>query len=220
MYVRKVMPVYSTVESHGRASAMRPFSFFLGASRSRRRRFFTVLLAATALAATGASLIPRLLQPPVQDAATRPPAPAEPGLFEFPQARQSVPAAPVPEPAALQAKDEAAAKPRPLPRTAPAPTQTALPGGVERFDSCAPACDSRDPALTGGRAASATATNGPGTPPAPLRVSADAPRPPRGVGEGVPAQPEPGLVERTLTATRTAVSDMTDGVKGALGIKW
>lgn len=211
MYARKVMPVYSATRTHECASAMRPFSFFLGASRSRRRRFMTLLLAATALAATGASLIPRLSRPAAPTISAGPPAPAEPGLFEFPQARQTVPEAPAAEAPAPAAKDTAAAKPRPLPRVAP-PQPVALPGGVERFDSCSPACDSRDPAI-GGPARNATA-------PAPVRPTGDVPRPPRGVGEGVPAQPEPGIMERTFTATRDAVSGVTDQMKDALGIKW
>lgn len=210
MYARKVMPVYSATRTHGRASAMRPFSFFLGASRSRRRRFFLVLLGATALAAIGASLIPRLTQSPTPALSGGPPGPAEPGLFEFPQARQTVPVPPAPEPQTPLAKDAAAAKPQPLPRPAPMPATVQLPGGVERFDSCAPACDSRDPALGAPRTAST---------PVPVRPMGDVPRPPKGVGEGVLPRSEPGLMERTWTATGEALSGTADFVKGMVGIK-
>ena len=205
MLPRKFVPETPEAGSPSPVKAMRPSH---RPARSATRRIVVVTLAASALIATTAALVVRLEQDEHRTVANRP-APAEPGLFEFPSRQDAPP--PVAPPAA-PAPREVAAEPEsaPLPRAA-APTGArapVLPTGVERFDSCRPACDSRDPALTG-------------APPAapPSRIASDVPLPPRGIGEGIPARTEPGLIDRTVSATRTVVSDVTEQMKSVFGIK-
>ncbi|MBA4791664.1 MAG: hypothetical protein H2042_18320 [Rhizobiales bacterium] len=199
MYAHRLTPLHAAHRPNARSGALARLS------RLARTRVVALALAATAVAAVGAPLLGRLGSDATHLPA-RPPAPAEPGLFDFPQVRQEVPpaveaaSAPAPVPVPLAA---------PLAR-APAPANApTLPAGVERFDSCVPACDSRDPARPGLRSA----------PPAPARPGVLLP--PRGVGEGMAALPEPGLIERTFTATRDAVSGaanlVTDQMKGLIG---
>lgn len=64
-----------------------------------------------------------------------------------------LPAAPLP-----------AARPRAVPAAARLADASALPSGVERFDRCRSACDSRDPALTGAALAMSVVATGPAMP--------------------------------------------------------
>ncbi|WP_127090674.1 hypothetical protein [Aquabacter cavernae] len=193
MYADRVTPFQTARRPEGSLRFIRSSHV----ARPTRSRLLAFVLAATAVASIGAALLGRLETDAVH-LPSRPAAPAEPGLFDFQQVRQQVPpsvdTAPVEKivsvpPAAI-----------PLPR-APAPASApALPAGVERFDACMPACDSRDPARAGTR----SMTVAPARPGVPL--------PPLGVGEGVPAKSEPGFMERTFTATRDAVTGATNHV--------
>ncbi|OYY09315.1 MAG: hypothetical protein B7Y70_10390 [Rhizobiales bacterium 35-68-8] len=184
--------------------AMRPSTHL---ARGASRRVLIVALAAAALIAVSAAVLVRLGQDEGQTLANRP-APAEPGLFEFPSRRETPPTAAAPVAPAPQTEPATASAPPPRAASPAGVKPPALPTGVERFDSCRPACDSRDPALSGAPPAAA-----------PPRVASDVPLPPRGIGEGVPARAEPGLIDRTVSATRTAVSDVTEQMKSVFGIK-
>lgn len=175
--------------------------------RTLSARLAGLALAGCAVAAFGAGVLPRLL--PARDAAPHPwasarPAPAEPGLFEFPDPAQNAPAAvaaaPAPEPVPRPSLPVPNVKTVVVRSTLP--TVSALPAGVERFDACNPACDSRDPATQATAAA----------------VAATAPsglRPPLPLNRDDPA-PEPNLVDRTVDATRTALATVTDQVKNVI----
>ncbi|MDE1567132.1 hypothetical protein [Aquabacter sediminis] len=182
--------------------------------RTLTARIAGLALAGCAVAAFGFGVLPRLLPDP--DAAPHPwasarPAPAEPGLFEFPAPPPAAPsplaAAPAPEPIPRPSVPVPNVKTVAVRSTLPA--APALPAGVERFDACNPACDSRDPATRPAAplvTASTTAAAAPATtaslrPPQPL--------------SNAPA-PEPNLLDRTVDATRTALASVTDQVKNVI----
>ncbi|MEW6258133.1 MAG: hypothetical protein AB1592_19435 [Pseudomonadota bacterium] len=196
MDARKPM-AFSLSRFAGHAPAARPLA------RPALRRLLLPLLAATALAAIGGALVGRLTDD-VSQLPARPAAPAEPGLFDFPSTRQHVPLSPA---EAGTAPLPAVIPPTPLPAArVPAPQRApAIPAGVERFDSCRPACDSRDPAR------SVTPLQPANLPPAavPVPARAGVPIPPRAVGETGAAAAGPGLMEQTVTLTRDAVSGLT-----------
>lgn len=205
MYAHRLTPLQVATRPEGHMDVVRGLS---RAARPARRRLVAFVLAATAVAAIGAALLGRL-GPDAAHIPSRPPAPAEPGLFDFPQARQEIPP---PVGTAIEAKTVSApSAARPLHRV-PAPASApALPTGVERFDTCMPACDSRDPARPSARL----------VPAAP--VAPDVLLPPLSVGEGTAARSEPGLLERTANATRDAVTGaadhMADQMKSLIGMK-
>lgn len=175
--------------------------------RTLTARLAGLAIAGCAVAAFGAGVLPRLL--PARDAAPHPwasarPAPAEPGLFEFPDPAQSAPAAlaaaPAPEPVPRPSVPVPNVKTVAVRSTLP--TSPVLPAGVERFDACNPSCDSRDPATRPAAPVVTAATSASLRPPAP--VNRDAP------------PPEPNLVDRTVDATRTALATVTDQVKSVI----
>lgn len=205
MYAHRLTPLQVATRPEGHMGVVRRLS---RVARPARPRLVAFVLAATAVAAIGAGLLGRL----GSDAShipSRPPAPAEPGLFDFPQARQEIPP---PVGTALDAKAVSAPSAAPSLHRVPAPASApALPSGVERFDACVPACDSRDPARSG-------ALSVPAAPVAPSTLL-----PPLNVGEGTAAKSEPGLLERTVNATRDAVTGaadhMADQMKSLVGMK-
>lgn len=206
MYAHRLTPLQVTTRPEGHMGVVRRLS---RAAPRARRRLVAFVLAATAVAAIGAGLLGRL----GSDAThipSRPPAPAEPGLFDFPQARQDIPP---PVGTVLDVKTVSAPSAAlPLHRVPVPASAPALPSGVERFDACMPACDSRDPARSGARLA-------PAMPVAPGTLLL----PPLRVGEGTAARSEPGLWERTANATRDAVAGaadhMADQMKSLIGMK-
>lgn len=205
MYANRLTPLQVATRHEEHMDVVRRLS---RAARPARRRLVAFVLAATAVASIGAGLLGR----PGSDAAhipSRPPAPAEPGLFDFPQARREIPPS---VGTALEAKTVSAPPAAPPVPRVPMPASTpALPSGVERFDACMPACDSRDPARSGARLV-------PATPVAPGTLL-----PPLSVGERTATSSEPGLLERTANATRDAVTGaaghVADQMKSLIGMK-
>ncbi|QTL03251.1 hypothetical protein J5J86_21280 [Aquabacter sp. L1I39] len=181
--------------------------------RTLTARIAGLALAGCAVAAFGAGVLPRLL--PARDAAPHPwasssPAPAEPGLFEFPSPAPAAPAAlaaaPAPEPVPRPSLPVPNVKAVAVRSTLPTPP--ALPAGVERFDACNPACDSRDPATrTAAPVVNAAA-------PATSAGTTASLRPPQPLSHQPP--PEPNLLDRTVDATRTALASVTDQVKNVI----
>lgn len=189
MDARNPMPLsFSRSARHG--SSARPLA------RPAVRRLILPLLAATALAAIGGAVVGRLANAPT-DLPARPAAPAEPGLFDFPSANQQPPRATGEAPLPAQTAPEAAPTALP-PARVPLPLRPpARPAGVERFDSCLPTCDSRDPA----RSVTGPAQTAP-------MVRPDVPVPPRAVGEAGASPAAPGLIDQTVTVTRDAVTGL------------
>lgn len=187
MDARKPMPLsFSRFARHG--SSTRPLA------RPAMRRLILPLLAATALAAIGGAVVGRLVSDPA-DLPARPAAPAEPGLFDFPSVNQQAPRANTDATAPVQIIPDASPTPLP-PARVPLPLRPpARAAGVERFDSCLPTCDSRDPARNVTAPTAAAARPG-------------ALVPPRAIGEAGTTPAAPGLIDQTVTLTRDAVTGM------------
>lgn len=127
-----------------------------------------------------------------------------PGLIRAIDPRSVYHAAPV----VLQA--DASARPSSK-RHSPQHVAAAMPAGVERFDRCEGACETRDPMIVRtsypiGPAAAAEAA------PAPLPVAA-----PVVASIGLPALPSPAdLVDRTVEGTAVAFGAVKDGTTAAV----
>lgn len=137
------------------------------------------------------------------------------------------------EPSAVYRAPQAAraagsAKPRPAAEASAAIEHAALPAGVERFDRCEGACETRDPKIVqtsypaasypvlteSPEATAARVAAGPNAPPAPVIARADEPA--AGL-LGLPPLPSAGeIVDRTVQGTTQAYDSMKQAVSGAI----
>lgn len=175
-------------------------------------RLFAFALAA-AIAAIGACAVPGLKTEGPDLAGPGMPVDlqlTEPGVFDLPLAKPARTAeTPAPEP--VSAPAQPAHDPKPVTR------QASLPAGVERFDACKPACESRDPAVQSLPETASPATTGAAAPVVP--PGGTILRPPLPIrNDGMAARPAaPGLIERTVAITRTTLAGMTDQLASAFG---
>jgi len=114
-------------------------------------------------------------------------------------------------------------KPKPAAEASAAIEHAALPAGVERFDRCEGACETRDPKIVqtaypvlmeSPEATAARVAAGPNAPPAPVIARADEPT--AGL-LGLPPLPSAGeIVDRTVQGTTQAYDSMKQAVSGAI----